>query len=236
VAVEGPWQDGVGINSQVQLAEAYRLFQERLRIAALESGVIMTSPETVHLSADTEIAPGAVIEPYVVIGPKVRIGAGAHVHAFSHLADCTIGEIADIGPFARIRPGSRIGRGAKVGNFVETKNAELEPGAKVNHLSYIGDAFVGANANVGAGTITCNYDGFSKHRTEIGAGAFIGSNSALVAPVRIGDGALIGAGSVVTADVPADALAVARPQQTVRAGHAATLRSRYAERKARSKE
>ncbi|HEX2526416.1 MAG TPA: bifunctional UDP-N-acetylglucosamine diphosphorylase/glucosamine-1-phosphate N-acetyltransferase GlmU [Geminicoccus sp.] len=236
VATEGPWQDGVGINSQVQLAEAYRLLQERLRLAALEAGVVMTSPETVHLSADTMIEPGAIIEPYVVVGPKVRIGANAHVQAFSHLADCTVGETADIGPFARIRPGSRIGIGAKVGNFVETKNAQLEPGAKVNHLSYIGDASVGAQANVGAGTITCNYDGFAKHRTEIGAGAFIGSNTALVAPVRIGAGALIGAGSVITADVPADALAVTRAPQSVRPGHAQTLRARFSERKSQGKQ
>jgi bifunctional UDP-N-acetylglucosamine pyrophosphorylase/glucosamine-1-phosphate N-acetyltransferase len=232
VAMEGPWQDGVGVNSQVQLAEAYRLFQERQRLAALEAGVIMTAPETVHLSADTEIEPGAIIEPYVVIGPKVRIGARAHVQAFSHLADCSIDHGAEIGPFARIRPGSRIGEGAKVGNFVETKNARLAPGAKINHLSYVGDADVGTKANVGAGTITCNYDGFAKHRTEIGAGAFIGSNAALVAPVRIGDGALVGAGSVITQDVPADALAVTRPPQTIRAGHAATLRARFAARKA----
>jgi bifunctional UDP-N-acetylglucosamine pyrophosphorylase / glucosamine-1-phosphate N-acetyltransferase len=231
VAMEGPWQDGIGVNSQVQLAEAYRLFQERLRQAALEAGVIMTAPETVHLSADTQIEPGAILEPYVVIGPKVRIGARAHVQAFSHLADCSIDHGAEIGPFARVRPGSRIGSGAKIGNFVETKNAVIEPGAKVNHLSYVGDASVGAEANLGAGTITCNYDGFSKHRTEIGAGAFIGSNSALVAPVRIGTGALVGAGSVITADVPDDALAVTRPQQIVRAGHAATLRKRLAARK-----
>ncbi|WP_027134295.1 bifunctional UDP-N-acetylglucosamine diphosphorylase/glucosamine-1-phosphate N-acetyltransferase GlmU [Geminicoccus roseus] len=232
VAMEGPWQDGIGVNSQVQLAEAYRLFQERLRQVALEAGVIMTAPETVHLSADTEIEPGAILEPYVVIGPKVRIGARAHVQAFSHLADCSIDHGAEIGPFARVRPGSRIGSGAKIGNFVETKNALVEPGAKVNHLSYVGDASVGARANLGAGTITCNYDGFSKHRTEIGAGAFIGSNSALVAPVRIGTGALVGAGSVITMDVPDDALAVTRPQQIVRAGHAATLRARLAARKA----
>lgn len=231
VAMEGPWQDGVGVNSQMQLAEAYRLFQERLRDAALEAGVIMTSPETVHFSADTVVEPGAIIEPYVVIGPKVRIGARAHVQAFSHLADCSIDHGAEVGPFARIRPGSRIGEGAKIGNFVETKNARIEPGAKVSHLSYVGDATIGAGANLGAGTITCNYDGFNKHRTEIGAGAFIGSNSALVAPLRIGDGALIGAGSVITRDVPGDALAMTRPEQTIRDGRAAELRRRFSERK-----
>ncbi|WP_159713676.1 bifunctional UDP-N-acetylglucosamine diphosphorylase/glucosamine-1-phosphate N-acetyltransferase GlmU [Geminicoccus flavidas] len=231
VAVEGPWQDGVGVNSQRQLADAYGLFQERQRERLLELGVIMPVPDSVHFSADTEVAPGAVIEPYVMIGPEVRIEAGARVHAFSHLAGCTIEAGAEIGPFARVRPGSRIGKGAKVGNFVEAKNARLGAGAKVNHLSYVGDAEVGEAANLGAGTITCNYDGFGKHQTAIGAGAFIGSNTALVAPVQVGAGALVGAGSVITRDVPDDALAVTRPQQIVREGHAATLRGRYRARK-----
>lgn len=235
IAVEGPWQDGVGVNSQAQLADAYRLLQERLRRAALGRGVIMPAADTVHLSADTEIAPGAVIEPYVVLGPGVRIGPGAHVQAYSHLTQTEIEADAEIGPFARLRPGSRIGVGAKIGNFVETKNTRLEPGAKVNHLSYVGDASVGAKANVGAGTITCNYDGFGKHRTEIGAGAFIGSNTALVAPVSVGAEAIVGAGSVITQNVPEGALAVARAAQDTKPGFAARLRQRFRERKERAK-
>ena len=234
-AVEGPWQDGIGVNSQSQLADAYRQLQMRLRERHLSAGVVMTDPETVHLSVDTQIEPGAVIEPYVVIGPQVTISGGAHIQSFSHLAECLIGGRADIGPFARLRPGTQVGPGAKVGNFVEIKNARLAQGAKVNHLSYVGDASIGASANLGAGTITCNYDGFSKHRTDIGADAFIGSNSALVAPVRIGDGAIVGAGSVITDDVPADALALTRPEQAVRQGHAMVLRQRFAQRKERGK-
>jgi bifunctional UDP-N-acetylglucosamine pyrophosphorylase / glucosamine-1-phosphate N-acetyltransferase len=230
-SVEGPWEEGVGVNSQAQLADAMRLLQARLRGRALEAGVVMPAPETVYLAADTELAPGAVIEPYVVFGPGVRVGAGAVVHAFSHLEGAVVEAGADVGPFARLRPGTEVGGGARVGNFVETKNAVLRAGAKANHLTYLGDATVGAGANVGAGTITCNYDGFSKHRTEIGEGAFVGSNTALVAPVRVGAGAVVGAGSTITADVPADALAVARGQQTTREGYAPRLRDRLQQRK-----
>jgi bifunctional UDP-N-acetylglucosamine pyrophosphorylase/glucosamine-1-phosphate N-acetyltransferase len=173
----------------------------------------MPAPETVHLSADTELAPGVEIQPYVVFGPKVRVAEGAVIKAFSHLEGAEVGEGADIGPYARLRPGSDIGKAARVGNFVETKNAVLEAGAKANHLTYLGDAHVGAKSNIGAGTITCNYDGFNKYRTEIGEGVFIGSNSALVAPVTIADGAMVGAGSTITSDVPADDLALARGRQ-----------------------
>ncbi|HEX8373714.1 MAG TPA: bifunctional UDP-N-acetylglucosamine diphosphorylase/glucosamine-1-phosphate N-acetyltransferase GlmU [Geminicoccaceae bacterium] len=231
VAIEGPWEEGVGVNSQAQLADAMRLLQARLRARLLDAGVIMPAPETVYLATDTEVAPGAVIEPYCVFGPGVRIAAGAVVHAFSHLEGAVVGEGAGVGPFARLRPGSELGAGARVGNFVETKNARLAAGAKANHLTYLGDAEVGAGANIGAGTITCNYDGFAKHATRIGAGAFVGSNTALVAPVRVGDGAIVAAGSTVTADVPDEALAVARARQQNHAGHAPRLRDRLRRRK-----
>jgi bifunctional UDP-N-acetylglucosamine pyrophosphorylase/glucosamine-1-phosphate N-acetyltransferase len=231
VAAEGPWEEGVGVNSQAQLADAMRLLQARLRARLLDAGVIMPAPETVYLAADTEVAPGAVIEPYCVFGPGVRVAAGAVVHAFSHLEGAVVGEGASVGPFARLRPGTELGRGARVGNFVEAKNATLAAGAKANHLTYLGDAAVGEGANVGAGTITCNYDGFAKHRTEIGVGAFVGSNAALVAPVRVGAGAVVAAGSTVTADVPDEALAVARARQQNHAGHAPRLRDRLRRRK-----
>jgi bifunctional UDP-N-acetylglucosamine pyrophosphorylase/glucosamine-1-phosphate N-acetyltransferase len=208
-----------------------RLLQERLRARHLAAGVIMPAPATVYLASDTELAPGVLVEPYVVFGPGVRAAEGAVIHAFSHLEAATLGPNASIGPFARLRPGSRIGEGARVGNFVETKNAELAPGAKANHLSYLGDTSIGAGANVGAGTITCNYDGYGKHRTTIGAGTFIGSNTALVAPVSVGENAVVGAGSVITRNVPADALAVARGQQTTRDGYAPRLRDRLRQRK-----
>jgi bifunctional UDP-N-acetylglucosamine pyrophosphorylase / glucosamine-1-phosphate N-acetyltransferase len=229
-AVEGPWEEGVGVNSQAQLADATRLLQARLRGRMLEAGAIMPAPETVHLAADTEVAPGAVVEPYVVFGPGVRVEAGAVVHAFSHLEGAVVEAGASVGPFARLRPGTRLGAKARVGNFVETKNASLAAGAKANHLTYLGDASVGEGANVGAGTITCNYDGFGKHRTEIGAGAFIGSNSALVAPVRVGAGSVVGAGSTVTRDVPDEAVAVARGVQENREGKAPGLRDRFRRR------
>ncbi|MFO1036902.1 MAG: bifunctional UDP-N-acetylglucosamine diphosphorylase/glucosamine-1-phosphate N-acetyltransferase GlmU [Geminicoccaceae bacterium] len=226
-AIEGPWQEAVGVNSQDQLAEATRLFQDRRRARLLAAGVIMPAPETVYLAADTEIAPGAMIEPYVVFGPGVRVGERAVVHSFSHIEGAVVGAKASVGPFARLRPGSDLGVGSRVGNFVETKNAVLGEGAKANHLTYLGDASVGAGANIGAGTITCNYDGFGKHRTEIGAGAFIGSNTALVAPVTVGDQSIVGAGSTITRDVPADSLAVARGQQVNREGAAPVLRARF---------
>jgi bifunctional UDP-N-acetylglucosamine pyrophosphorylase/glucosamine-1-phosphate N-acetyltransferase len=209
-----------GINTRAQLAEAEATLQQRLRKKWLDAGVTMVAPETVFLSADTELARDVVIEPHVVFGEGVTVDEGAVVHSFSHLVGSHIGPRASVGPFARLRPGTRLGADARIGNFVEVKAAEIEQGAKANHLSYIGDARVGAGANVGAGTITCNYDGTSKHRTDIGKGAFIGSNSALVAPVSIGDGAYVGSGSVITRDVPADALAVARGQQTIKEGWA----------------
>jgi bifunctional UDP-N-acetylglucosamine pyrophosphorylase/glucosamine-1-phosphate N-acetyltransferase len=232
-AIEGAWEEGVGVNSQRQLAEAERLFQERRRAELLDAGVIMVAPETVHLALDTEIEPGAVIEPYVIFRCGVRVGAGALIHSFCHLERAEVEAGAEIGPFARLRPGASIGERAKVGNFVEVKNARLDEGAKANHLAYIGDATVGKASNIGAGTITCNYDGFGKYRTEIGSGVFVGSNTALVAPVRIGDGALVAAGSTINRDVPGDTLAVGRARQENRAGGASAIRERLRERRRR---
>ena len=223
--VEAKEDDVRGINTKAQLAEAETVLQQRLRQAALEAGVTMVAPETVFLSADTTFGKDVVIEPYVVFGEKVTIEDGAVIHAFSHLAGAHVGKKCSVGPFARLRPGTRLGEGARVGNFVETKEAAFAAGAKANHLSYIGDASVGANANIGAGTITCNFDGTAKHRTTIGQDAFIGSNSALVAPVEIGDGAYVGSGSVITGNVPADALAIGRARQVVKENWARRLRS-----------
>ena len=220
-----------GINTKAQLAEAESVMQARLRQAALAAGVTLIAPETVYLAADTTFGNDVTIEPFVVIGPGVSIADGAVIHSFSHIVQASIGKNASVGPYARLRPGTSLGDGARIGNFVETKAAILEAGVKVNHLSYIGDAHVGANANIGAGTITCNYDGFSKHQTLIGAGAFIGTNSSLVAPVKIGNGAYIGSGSVITKDVPDDAMAVERSPQTNREGGA----TRYRELKTRDK-
>ncbi len=217
-----------GVNTQADLAAAEARFQARRRAEVMAEGVTLVAPDTVHFAFDTNIAPGTVIGPHVVFAPGVKVRGPARIEAFSHLAGTVIEEGAVIGPFARIRPGSRIGPRARVGNFVEVKAAVLEEGAKANHLSYIGDAEVGAGANIGAGTITCNYDGFAKHRTVIGAGAFIGSNTALVAPVTVGAGAIIGAGSAITRDVPADALALTRAPQETRAGAAARIRARKA--------
>jgi bifunctional UDP-N-acetylglucosamine pyrophosphorylase/glucosamine-1-phosphate N-acetyltransferase len=213
-----------GINTKAQLAEAEQVMQTRLRKAALEAGVTLIAPETVYLAADTKFGHDVTIEPFVVIGPGVTIADGAVIHSFSHIVQASIGRKASVGPYARLRPGTSLGDGARIGNFVETKAAILEAGVKINHLSYVGDAHVGAGANIGAGTITCNYDGFAKHRTEIGAGAFVGTNSSLVAPVKIGDGAYVGSGSVITKDVPADALAVERSPQTNREGGAKRIR------------
>lgn len=212
-AIEGPWEEGHGVNSQIQLAEAEAVVQRRLRHAAMEAGVIMPAPETVHLSADTDLAPGVEVEPYVVFGPKVRVAEGAVIKSFSHLEGADVGAGTSIGPYARLRPGSEIGEGAKIGNFVETKNTVLAPGAKANHLTYLGDAHVGAKTNIGAGTITCNYDGFNKYKTTIGEGVFIGSNTALIAPVTVADGAIVGAGSTITESIEADDLAIARGRQ-----------------------
>jgi len=205
--------------------------QARLRKAALDAGVTLIAPETVYLAADTSFGKDVTIEPFVVIGPGVSIADGAVIHSFSHIVETSIGKKASVGPYARLRPGTSLGEGVRIGNFVETKAAMIEAGAKVNHLSYVGDAQVGANANIGAGTITCNYDGIGKNRTEIGASAFIGTNSSLVAPVRIGKGAYVGSGSVITRDVPDEAMAVERNQQTNREGGA----KRYREMKTRAK-
>jgi bifunctional UDP-N-acetylglucosamine pyrophosphorylase/glucosamine-1-phosphate N-acetyltransferase len=224
VAVEVEEDDVRGINTKTQLAEAESVAQQRLRQSALDAGVTLVAPETVFLCADTKFGKDVVVEPYVVFGEKVTVEDGAVIHSFSHLAGAHVGKGVSVGPFARLRPGTRLGEGSRIGNFVEVKEAVIEAGAKANHLSYIGDAFVGANANIGAGTITCNYDGSKKHRTEIGKDAFIGSNSALVAPVEIGEGAYVGTGSVITENVPANALALARVRQTIKEGWAARLR------------
>ncbi len=215
-----------GVNSRAELAQAESLFQQRARARLLADGVTMTAPETVFLAHDTVIGNDVEIEPFVVFGPGVTIEAGARIRGHSHIEGATVAGGAIIGPFARLRPGARIGKDAHIGNFVEIKNTVIEQGAKANHLTYLGDARVGAGANIGAGTITCNYDGFTKSLTDIGAGAFIGSDTALVAPVRIGDGAITGAGSVITRDVPADALSLAREQQMDIAGWAKTFRDK----------
>ncbi len=225
VTVEGEEDDVRGINSKAQLAEAEAVAQQRLRQAALDAGVTLIAPETVFLAADTTFGKDVTVEPYVVFGDKVKVEDGATIRSFSHLAGAHVGKGAIVGPFARLRPGARLGEGVHIGNFVEVKEATIEAGAKANHLSYIGDATVGAGSNIGAGTITCNYDGSAKHRTEIGADVFIGSNSALVAPVKIGAGAYVGSGSVITEDVPAEALALGRGRQVVKEGWAGRLRA-----------
>ena len=226
VVVEAPESETMGVNDRVQLAAAEAIRQRRLREAAMRGGATLVDPSSVTLCHDTALAPDVRVEPHCVFGPGVRVASGASIRAFSHLEGAEVGEGATIGPFARLRPGARIATGAHVGNFVEIKQAEIGEGAKVNHLTYVGDATVGARANVGAGTITCNYDGFDKNRTIIGAGAFVGSNSALVAPVTIGEGAYVGSGSVITKDVPAGALAIGRGAQVEKAGWAKAFRQR----------
>jgi bifunctional UDP-N-acetylglucosamine pyrophosphorylase/glucosamine-1-phosphate N-acetyltransferase len=223
---EAPEEEVMGINDRTQLAQAEAELQKRMREQAMESGVTLVAPETVFFSADTKLGKDVTVEPNVVFGPAVVVKDGATIRAFSHLEGAEVGEGAVVGPYARLRPGTKLGAKTKIGNFVEVKAATFGDGAKANHLSYVGDASVGANANIGAGTITCNYDGYDKHNTEIGEGAFIGSNSALVAPVKVGKGAYVGTGSVVTEDVPADALAVARGRQAVKEGWAADQRKR----------
>jgi bifunctional UDP-N-acetylglucosamine pyrophosphorylase/glucosamine-1-phosphate N-acetyltransferase len=225
-----PWEMA-GVNSRAELALVEAEWQRRRRLKAMADGVTLVAPETVWFAHDTQIGRDCLIEPHVVFGPGVRIEEGVTIRGFSHIEGASIARGAEIGPYARLRPGAEIGEKAKVGNFVEIKKARLGPGAKANHLSYIGDAEVGARANVGAGTITCNYDGFLKYRTTIGEGAFIGSNSALVAPVTIGAGAIVGAGSVVTRDVDADALALGRGEQKQSAGWAARFRDKMSARK-----
>ncbi|MEJ1159319.1 bifunctional UDP-N-acetylglucosamine diphosphorylase/glucosamine-1-phosphate N-acetyltransferase GlmU [Prosthecomicrobium sp. N25] len=224
--VEGDEPEFQGVNDRAQLARAEAVFQDRRRRAAMAAGVTLTAPETVFFSHDTVLGQDVVIEPNVVFGPGVTVEAGARIRAFSHLEGARVGAAAIVGPYSRLRPGADIGPEAHIGNFVEIKNATVEAGAKANHLAYIGDARVGAKANIGAGTITCNYDGFGKYRTDIGANAFVGSNSSLVAPVRIGAGAYVGSGSVVTADVPADGLAIGRGRQVVREGWARAFREK----------
>jgi bifunctional UDP-N-acetylglucosamine pyrophosphorylase/glucosamine-1-phosphate N-acetyltransferase len=214
-----------GVNSRAELAAAESLMQQVIRRRFLDAGVGMAAPETVHFSHDTKIGGDAVIEPYVVFGANVTVEGGATIRAFSHLEGATVAAGAIVGPYARLRPGAQIGENAHIGNFVEVKNTQIGAGAKANHLTYLGDAIVGPKANIGAGTITCNYDGYTKARTEIGAGAFIGSDTALIAPVKIGDGAITGAGSVITKDVAADSLAVARGAQIERRGWAAAFRA-----------
>ena len=215
-----------GVNDRIQLAAAEAVMQQRLREAAMASGVTMRDPESVYMQHDTKLGMDVIVEQNVVFGPGVSVESGAEIRAFSHLEGCHVGANAQVGPYARLRPGADLDARVRIGNFVEIKNAHLGEGAKVNHLSYVGDASVGATANIGAGTITCNYDGVSKHKTEIGEGAFIGSNSSLVAPVRIGDGAYIGSGSVITKNVDAETLAVGRARQVEIPGWVARWRSK----------
>jgi len=226
VVIEGDPYEAAGVNSRAELAHLELEWQRRRREQVLDEGATLIDPESVWFAYDTKLGRDVTVEPHVVFGPGVEVADGATIHAFSHIEGAIIGIKASIGPFARIRPGSRLAERSKVGNFVELKKAELGVGAKVNHLSYVGDATVGAKANIGAGTITCNYDGFGKYQTVIGAGAFIGSNSALVAPVSVGQGAIVGAGSVITKDVAADSLAVERSEQKGIAGWAKRFRER----------
>jgi len=222
--IEAEAWEVAGVNSRAELAGVEAEWQRRRRADAMAAGVTLVAPETVWFAHDTALGRDVVIEPNVIFGPGVHVGDHAVIRGFSHIEGASIGAGAQVGPYARLRPGAVLGAKAKVGNFVEIKKAELGAGAKVSHLTYLGDASVGAEANIGAGTITCNYDGYFKYRTEIGAGAFIGSNSALVAPVSIGAGAIVGAGSVITSNVEADALALARGAQTVRPGWAMRFR------------
>ncbi len=231
VVVRAAQDEVLGVNSRSDLAAAEAAFQARKRSEAMAAGVTLIAPETVFFSHDTQIDPDVVVEPNVVFASAVSVKTGAVIRAFSHLEGAEVGEGAQVGPYARLRPGTVLGAGARIGNFVETKKAEIGAGAKVNHLSYVGDARIGAQANIGAGTITCNYDGFDKHLTVIGEGAFIGSNTALVAPVTVGAGAYTGSGGVITADVPADALAIARAKQDIRPGWAARYRAAKTARK-----
>ena len=231
IVVETDPDEVIGINSRSELAYAEERWQAKRRNEAMAGGASLIAPETVWFAHDTTLGRDVTIEPNVFFGPGVSIADAATIRAFSHIEGATIGAKAEIGPFARLRPGSVLGEKAKIGNFVEMKKTSLGAGAKANHLSYLGDTEVGAGANIGAGTITCNYDGFFKYKTNIGAGAFIGSNSALVAPVSIGAGAIVAAGSVVSRDVSADALALVRPDQTEKPGWAARFRAAMTARK-----
>jgi bifunctional UDP-N-acetylglucosamine pyrophosphorylase/glucosamine-1-phosphate N-acetyltransferase len=226
VVIEGDAYETAGVNSRAELAHLELEWQRRRREQALQEGATLIDPESVWFAYDTKLGRDVTVEPHVVFGPGVEIADGATIKAFSHIEGASIGAKAAIGPFARIRPGTSLADHTKVGNFVELKKATVGVGAKVNHLSYVGDAKIGEHSNIGAGTITCNYDGFGKYRTVIGAGAFIGSNTSLVAPVTIGDGAVVGAGSVITADVEADSLAIERSEQKGIAGWARRFRER----------
>jgi bifunctional UDP-N-acetylglucosamine pyrophosphorylase / glucosamine-1-phosphate N-acetyltransferase len=226
VVIEGDAYETAGVNSRAELAHLELEWQRRRREQALQDGATLIDPESVWFAYDTKLGRDVTVEPHVVFGPGVDIADGATIKAFSHIEGAIIGARAAIGPFARIRPGTSLADHTKVGNFVELKKAKVGRGAKVNHLSYVGDTEIGADANIGAGTITCNYDGFGKYRTIIGAGAFIGSNTSLVAPVTIGDGAVVGAGSVITSDVEADSLAIERNEQKGIAGWARRFRER----------
>lgn len=233
--VECPESDVLGVNSRAELAAAEAAFQTRRRSEFLLSGVTMTDPSSVYFSYDTQVENDVVIAPNVVFGPGVYVESGVRIRAFSHLEGARVASGCEIGPYARLRPGAVLEAGAKIGNFVEVKNVRIGEGAKANHLAYLGDGDVGAGTNIGAGTIFCNYDGFLKHRTEIGKGAFIGSNSALVAPVKIGAGAIVGSGSVITKDVEDNALSVARGKQMQKAGWATSFRDKMAAIKAARK-
>lgn len=225
VAVEAPEAELRGINSRVELAAAEATVQQALRRAAMENGATLIQPESVVFSHDTRLGQDVTVGPHVVFGPGVTVEDGAEIRAFSHLEGCVVRAGALVGPYARLRPGTDVGPAAHVGNFVELKNVALGQGAKANHLTYLGDAAVGAGTNVGAGTITCNYDGFAKHRTEIGAGVFVGSHTTLIAPIRLGDGSMTAAGSVLTRDVAADAMAFARARPAEKPGAAAVFRA-----------
>ncbi|MEO1113102.1 MAG: bifunctional UDP-N-acetylglucosamine diphosphorylase/glucosamine-1-phosphate N-acetyltransferase GlmU [Pseudomonadota bacterium] len=225
-AVAGSEVETQGINTRAQLAACEQDFQDRMRRAAIDGGCTLLAPATVFFSHDTLLEPGATVEQNVVFARGVKVSAGATIRAFSHLEEAEVASGCVVGPYARLRPGTVLQERAKIGNFVETKNVTFGADAKANHLSYIGDASVGASSNIGAGTITCNYDGFLKHKTEIGAGSFVGSNSTLVAPVGLGEGAFVSAGSVITKDVPADAMAFGRARQDNKSGRAKSLRER----------
>jgi bifunctional UDP-N-acetylglucosamine pyrophosphorylase/glucosamine-1-phosphate N-acetyltransferase len=224
--VEASEEEMTGCNTRAELAVLEAMWQKRRRHEIMLSGVTMLAPETVFLSHDTVIGQDALIEQNVVFGPGVTVESGAVIHAFSHLEGAHVAAGATVGPFARLRPGAHLAEGSKVGNFCEVKKAEIGAGAKVNHLTYIGDAFIGADANIGAGTITCNYDGVNKHVTKIGERAFIGSNTSLVAPVSVGNDALVASGSVITTDVPDEALALGRARQEMKPGRAVVIRER----------
>ncbi|HUB94270.1 MAG TPA: bifunctional UDP-N-acetylglucosamine diphosphorylase/glucosamine-1-phosphate N-acetyltransferase GlmU [Stellaceae bacterium] len=233
--VEAPADELLGVNSRAELAAAEAVMQARLRRQAMEDGVTFVAPETVFLSADTKIGRDTIIGPFVVFGPEVEIGEGVQVPAFCHLAGARIGDRSIIGPFARLRPGAALAPDVHIGNFVEVKNSRLESGVKANHLAYIGDSNVGAETNVGAGAITCNYDGVEKFRTEIGKSVFVGTNVSMVAPLNVGDGAILAAGSVITGDVPADAMAIGRGQQVTKPGRAKEWRARRRQARHRGK-